>query len=417
MRPAPQPPTRPTAGWQPGQLAYCSNVHPAPTLEALERVVSGHLAAVRRERRLQAMGAGLWIGAAAARALQEPGRTRAFGHLLEREGIRLFTLNGFPYDDFHTERVKERVYRPDWSDPRRLAYTLNLARILADNLPGDEPEGTISTLPLGYAPGWGPQRQQEALTALCRLVRELGELHRERGRRIRVCLEMEPGCVLERSDQIIDLFTRELPAEARRQGLSPELLRRHLGVCYDVCHQAVMFEDPAESIPLMLDAGIRIGKIQLSSALQLDRPAAGEQMALLTEFVEPRYLHQVRTRDRTGGTLSGVMDLPEALADPCPLPLDGPWRIHFHLPIQLAHPDRAGLSTTREAITGVLEQLRLNPGLRPHLEVETYTWQVLPPALRPADDAALHRGLARELAWLEAEMNEQGLIGGEYCGG
>lgn len=395
--------------WQRSQLGYCSNVHAGATLAQMERVVGHHMRNVRQLRNLAQMDAGLWLGARVARELRSaPQKLLDFTRLLAENGVSLRTLNGFPFDDFHGSRVKESVYLPHWADPERLAYTLDLAHILTAALPAGETEGTISTLPLGFMPAWNRERQQQALAALCQLAVALDELAQKSGRRVRVCLEMEPGCVLESTSQIVRLFSDELTAAARKWGTSRQQLSEYLGVCYDVCHQAVMFERPSDSLADLESADVPIGKFQISSALELSQPTPRNARQLLHSFTEERYLHQVRTID-AAGKLRGVMDLPQALSNAA-LPFGQPWRIHFHLPIQLATLAGQTLTTTQQAILDVLDYLRNRPKLRPHLEVETYTWQVLPDALRPTDDRALQQGIARELEWLEDEMHKRGLL-------
>jgi len=399
------------AGWRRAELAYCSNVHPGTGPDALAGHLRGPIRAVRERRGLGSMAAGLWLPAAAARALDPAGPATDPGRLaglLADAGLALRTLNGFPFGDFHGDRVKEAVYRPAWDRPERLDYTLSLARVLARCLDPTAAEGTISTLPLGFAAGWSPDRHVRALEQLCRLAAGLQDLAGHGGRPIRVCLEPEPDCVIETTDQAIRLFGEELPAAARLAGVPADALRDHLGLCFDVCHQAVQFEDPAESLGRLAAAGVRVAKIQVSSALEVRDPARADLADALAPFAEPRYLHQVRCRD-ADGRLHGRRDLPDALADG--FARSGPWRIHFHVPIQHAAA-AGGIGTTRDAILRTLDHLAAVPAPRPHLEVETYTWLVLPPARRPRDQASLVAGLAGELAWLEREMTRRGLLAG-----
>jgi sugar phosphate isomerase/epimerase len=392
--------------WARGDLTYCGNVHPGESLGAAAGHLRERFARVRERRGLAWMASGLWLAAPVAAELAGDASARAaLAEALAGAGIRLYTLNGFPYGGFHDARVKQAVYRPDWADPRRLAYTLDLARVIAALLPAGTGEGTISTLPLGYRHEWSEARHEAALGALCRLASELARLADATGRRVRVCLEMEPGCVLERTGEALALFAERLPAAARARGTPAGALADHLGVCYDVCHQAVMFEEAGASLGRLHAAGVSIGKVQVSSALAVPDPATARQA--LAPFDEPRYLHQVRAR-LPGGAVEGPDDLPAALATPG---LDRhPWRVHFHLPIQAETVAGGALATTRVEIGRVLDFLAAHPEVRPHLEVETYTWQVLPADLRPADDAALIERLTDELVWLEGELRGRGLL-------
>jgi sugar phosphate isomerase/epimerase len=356
------------------------------------------------------MGAGLWLSAQAAARLD--GACRPLAAALAAAGIELFTLNGFPHGDFHHARVKEGVYAPAWDAPERLRYTLSLARILTDCLAPGAACGTISTLPLGFAPTWNAVRQARALTQLCLLAEGLARLAAHSGRAIRVCLEPEPGCVLESTTDALTLFERDLPAAARAAGVAREAIGNHLGLCYDICHQAVQFEDCAGSLARLADAGVKVGKIQVSCALQIDHPSPAVLAGVARDFSEPRYLHQVRTLVPAGSgpaALTGRMDLPEALGDPG-FPRTHPWRVHFHVPINTRALAQPGLSTTQAAIGAALDWLAGTTGPGPHLEVETYTWQVLPAGLRPSDPAALTGGLVAELQWLEAQLHRRGML-------
>ena len=395
--------------WSRPELFYCSNVHKSESLSEVESVIDHHIPAVKDLRSLQSMNSGLWLSNRAAGELQQDKKSlNRFRKKLEQNSIQLFSLNGFPYGDFHLTSVKQKVYQPDWSDRRRLNYTLALANILAACLPQPQQTGTISTLPLGARFGWSDDRHEDALRLLCEAVTELVRLQEQTGQTIRLCLEMEPGCVLERTEQTLQLFQNELPEAAQQAGLDPESITHHLGVCFDVCHQAVMFENPYESLQRLHQAGIIIGKIQLSSALEVAHPDSRNAHSALSGFQEPRYLHQVYTRTGTG-QVHGVMDLPEAL-EGNDLSRHTPWRIHFHLPLQVGTLEQEELGTTQFAIGQTLDFLADTPGLQPHLEVETYTWQVLPETLRPGNDEQLHAGLAAELHWVEQQMQRRGLL-------
>jgi len=394
--------------WRRQDLTYCSNVHPAETEQALAQVINLFINGVRQARALDSMGSGLWLTAKLASELTaKPEKLNAFQDLLQKNHINLFTLNGFPFGDFHAESVKARVYSPDWSEPERLQYTLNLAQILATCLPDEAPEGTISTLPLGYKLSWNAERHQASLKNLVSLAQALAELKQSSGHNIRVCLEMEPDCVLEATSEIIRFFQHDLPAQAQAMGVDSSLINSHLGICYDVCHQAVMFEDITNSLVRLLTAGIVIGKIQISSALELHKPNNPANKELLRQFAEPKYLHQVRTLQ--DGKVLGVTDLIEAF-DTTSFPDTQPWRVHFHVPIQTTSLAQQELGTTQAAILKVLDFLTITPNCRPHLEVETYTWQVLPAALRPQNDQALIAGLTAELDWLERAMSDRNLL-------
>jgi len=284
------------------------------------------------------------------------------------------TLNGFPYTGFHADVVKLDVYRPNWADEARRDYTLGLARLLASLLPDDVAEGSISTLPLGWRTEWDAADQAAARLALEQVAFGLGEIEDTTGKRIRLALEPEPGCTIETVAQASEFLA----------GLAPEWI----GLCLDACHLAVQFEQADSALAGLADAGVPVVKAQVSSALRVPEPGGARGRAFLGEFAEPRFLHQVR--ECVGGAVAGVDDLPEALDGG--LPASSEWRVHFHVPVHAAeHTTQDELDATLAALAG---------GPRPvthHLEVETYTWGVLPDG--PGGDEGLVEGLAAELAW------------------
>ena len=392
--------------WCRSELTYCTNVHPGENLQQVHEVISGPLSSVRQNRGLSSMGGGLWLSNPTSRDLSSDEKRRTFAEQLHQNGITLFTLNGFPTQGFHAQRVKEAVYHPDWSEPERLNYTVRLARILADLLTQDVTEGTISSVPLGFAPDWGQARNALAREALCQCLIELDKIHQQTGRRIRLCLEMEPGCVLESTSELISFFTSELAEHLLDKGLNPELINRYLGICFDVCHQAVMFEDCYDSLNRITDAGINIGKIQISSALELKTPDDSGARNSLAGFIEDKYLHQSRCID-TSERLLKVMDLDQAFTD---FPKNRAWRTHFHVPIQAETLISDGLGTTQQEICRTLDFLRDHPEIHPHLEVETYTWTALPEEIRPKNNRMIIDGLTAELQWLESQMQSRSLL-------
>ncbi|MFD2645605.1 metabolite traffic protein EboE [Pseudomonas japonica] len=383
------------------QLGYCSNVHPAHDLAGLRSSIERHFQGVRRLRGLERQDSGLWICARAALELQQPAARAQFLDLLHDTGLRLTSLNGFPYGRFHEGAVKAEVYLPDWSMPERLAYSLDLARILAEALPPDCPQGVISSVPLGYAAGWSPLLQQHAEDQLRQLTAALASLHRETGRKIVFCLEMEPDCVLQNTDQAIAFFQHWQGSDTNHG---------YLALCFDVCHQAVMFEDCYQSLARLRQTGVPIGKIQLSNALICRVPGADESrraevLEVLASFSEATYLHQVKARD------GQWPDLPAALDACAQHPGRYPeLRIHFHVPLFSDHLLLPELSGSQVALMQTFDYLAEHEDFRPVLEVETYSWSVLPAQLRPADEQALLQGIAAELDWVEAQLRVRHLL-------
>ncbi|WP_067880239.1 metabolite traffic protein EboE [Agromyces aureus] len=374
------------------ELSYCTNVHPAEDLDGVLDQLTRYAGPARRAADLDRLGVGLWLPAPLARRLATDAAARdRLRTGLEAEGLEVRTINAFPYTAFHAEIVKLDVYRPDWTDPRRAEFTLDCARVLADLLP-EGADGSISTLPLGWRFPWTPVEDDRATAALSRVSVELRGLRERTGRTIRLAIEPEPGCVLDTVDDILGWLAPRLGPTALGR-IDPEFV----GICLDTCHLATSFADPIETVRRVGAAGIRIPKIQASAALHIDDPAAPEAREALRAFAEPRYLHQTRAL-APDGVVIRVDDLPDALDEADGLRTDGPWRVHFHVPLHL-EPDEPLASTTdvlRRAVAAVRE---LPDGDSAHLDVETYTWSVL-----PGGAGDLVEGIAAELRWATEEL-------------
>ncbi|MER6752206.1 metabolite traffic protein EboE [Streptomyces fungicidicus] len=373
-------------------LAYCTNVHPAETLDGVLAQLRDHCEPVRRRLGRDRLGIGLWLARDAAHALvTDPSALRGLRCELDRRGLEVVTLNGFPYEGFGAEEVKYRVYTPDWADPERLEHTTSLARVLAGLLPDDVTDGSISTLPLAWRTACDERRAQTARTALRTLAERLDALQELTGRSIRVALEPEPGCVVETTRDAI------APLTAIAHG--------RVGICVDTCHLATSFEDPHTALDDLTRAGVPVVKSQLSAALHAEQPHLPEVREALAAFAEPRFLHQTRTSTAAG--LRGTDDLDEALSGDA-LPDAGPWRAHFHVPLHAA--PAAPLTSTLPVLKSVLTRLVGGPQpLTRHLEVETYTWQALPPELRPRGRTQLADGIAAELTLARDLLTDLGL--------
>ncbi|MBL3666246.1 metabolite traffic protein EboE [Streptomyces sp. M2CJ-2] len=385
-------------------LAYCTNVHPAETLDGVLAQLRDHCEPVRRRLGRDRLGIGLWLAKDAAHALvTDPSALRGLRCALDRRGLEVVTLNGFPYEGFGAEEVKYRVYKPDWADPERLEHTTSLARLLAGLLPDDVPDGSISTLPLAWRTAHDPERAETSRTALRTLAERLDALQELTGRSIRIALEPEPGCVVETTHDAIAPLTA--------------IGHDRIGICVDTCHLATSFEDPHTALDDLTRAGVPVVKSQLSAALHAEQPHLPEVREALAAFAEPRFLHQTRTSPapdsaRAGGTpiaagLRGTDDLAEALTGDA-LPDAAPWRAHFHVPLHAA--PTAPLTSTLPVLKTALTRLVGGPHpLTRHLEVETYTWQALPPELRPRGRAQLADGIAAELTLARDLLTDLGL--------
>jgi sugar phosphate isomerase/epimerase len=368
------------------QVGYCTNVHAGNSLEETLQNLERHAVAVARSLGNDRLGVGLWLPESTAREVIENEGARRLRDRLDSMGLHVFTLNGFPQGNFHAEVVKHAVYVPQWNTAERFEYTMHLAGILADLLPDDLQEGSISTLPLGWRAGF--KGLDESVNRLIETAEELARLEDRTGKLIHVDLEPEPGCVLDTADDVIELFDR-----------IPERTRRHLRVCHDVCHSAVMFEPQQAAIEAYRSAGISVGKIQVSACPEVDfdkleEDQRTEAMAQLRSFVEPKYLHQTTVRNGEGGT-SFHQDLPEALEAHGPT---GRWRVHFHVPVFARSLGLIG--TTQGEIGACFEAFEED---LPMLEVETYAWGVLPEGLFRED---LAEGIAEELRFTRTLLEE-----------
>lgn len=384
--------------WQTG---YCTNIHAGVDLPAILKNFRQHSAEVREILGWDALGVGVWIPQDAAAQLCADKQSSSgfktnsdcvqFSELFEALGLTPYTINGFPYGNFHQPVVKQKVYLPTWAEDQRRVYTEQLIAILHSLLlEGDV--GSISTLPLG----WGKQgeafeaKAAEQLHAISEVLRQLED---QTGRRIVIAIEPEPGCSFDTSVDIVRYFDRYLQSESHR---------RYLTVCHDICHAAVMNEGQHEVLQRYVDNGLTIGKVQVSSAIEvpwseLDEQAGQAALDQLREFAEDRYLHQTGVVDRDG-QFNLHEDLPALLAATARKPTDQIWRIHFHVPIFLE--EFGQLRATKQAVVDCLQTLETLPDQRvvKHLEVETYAWSVLPASMR---NSQLAQSIASELAWLK----------------
>lgn len=384
------------------QIGYCTNVHANANLQRTRENLVDHAVAVKQLYSPDApMGIGLWLSAQAATELLAIDGVPEFGEWLRNEGLVPFTFNGFPYGDFHQTVVKHRVYQPTWADADRMKYTLDLVRIMDGLLPPGQ-EGSISTLPIAWPePAITDQQWSVVAANLIQLSESLAQLESETGRLIHVCLEPEPGCLLQRSSDIIDLFENRLLGNP---SASEDKVRRYLRVCHDVCHAFVMFEPQAEVWNAFRSAGIGVGKVQVSSAvcIRFDEISSNEReqaLAQLASFAEDRYLHQTMVRETPDMAPRFFEDLPLALKSlDGKVPEQGEWRVHFHVPIYL---DSFGyLRASKEAVLECLDAAKSSPDVT-HFEVETYAWGVLPEDLRTPK---LADGIAAEMKWFRDQL-------------
>jgi sugar phosphate isomerase/epimerase len=392
-------------------LSYCTNIHPGESWPEVRANLERYLVPVReRVASGRPFGVGLRLSAESARALAAPDALEELQSFLRAHDLYVFTINGFPYGPFHGRPVKEQVYLPDWLDPERLAYTGQLADILAALVPAGM-EGTISTVPGAFAPRVHGEADQERMAhALIDHVAHLVRIRATTGRRIALALEPEPCCFLETIDEAVRFFERHLfsAAAAERVARATALsrsdaataIREHLGVCLDACHMAVEFEDPARVLDALRTAGIRVPKVQVTAGLRVVvREDDDATLDALAAFADDVYLHQVVERS-ADGALTRHLDLPQALAAARTRRGEGTreWRVHFHVPV---FRERYGVFEGTQAYVAELLQLVRERDVSDHFEAETYTWDVLPEEFRREGIVA---GISRELEWAETQL-------------
>jgi hypothetical protein len=386
-------------------VGYCTNVHAGIDVDTILANLRTHALAVRNDLGQTQLPVGLWFSENAVReALASDGLARIQRGMTEM-ALVAYTLNGFPQGDFHSQVVKHRVYQPTWWEPSRLQYTRDLVRLL-DLLLEPGRYGSISTLPIAWGhPMPTPDQWRAAADHVVCLAEELHQRFETTGRHIVLALEPEPGCAITDTSTLRKFFSDYLSEQQLGSSLA-DRVRCYVTMCHDVCHAAVMGENQEDELMDCRREGIRIGKVQISSAIRVrwttmtpdEQKSALEQIAL---FAEDRYLHQTTVLFHDGRR-ELYEDLPMLLQRPS---LQKEWRIHFHVPIDVAAWGH--IESTQNEIDRFLDiarndAMRWGPEL--HLEVETYAWGVLPEAMRTP---RLHEGIARELKWLTAKLDQE----------
>jgi hypothetical protein len=390
-----------------GHLTYSTLVHTGDTWEEMDRSVRTFLPRVKERFSPAApFGVSLRLSAASARELAaDPGRRRALREFLDAGDLYLYTANAFPYGPFKGRVVKEEVYEPDWSTQDRVRYTCQVADILAEVSPAHVVP-SIQSAPLAFARNVCGDADVRRLTRnLLRVAAHLLALERRTGRRVTLALEPEPACYLETTQDTVAYFRRHVYsaagarafAETARVPISDAhaALRRYLGVVFDVCHQAVGFEDIPASLAALEESGIPVFKLQAAAALRIPEvtPEAVAECERLTGTI---YLSQ--TTQLRDGVLRRFLNLEDAIAAWRADPGTCEWRTHFHLPVFL---DALGpFRTTRFALEDALRVHATRPQSA-HLEIETYTWDVLPERYKDGDIVDY---VSRELEWVRTRL-------------
>lgn len=390
-------------------LSYCTNIHPGETWEDTFQSIKDYVPKVKTNLGIQGpFGIGLRLSNQASETLISDGNLSEFQKWLDTHNCYVFTMNGFPYGEFHHTVVKDKVHQPDWSTAARKEYTLRLFQILEALTPKGQ-EGSISTSPISYRHWFETSLEREkvlqiACEQLAEITAELHQIEQKAQKTLHLDIEPEPDGILENTEEVLWFFKDWLIPKGGawlvdKLGISPvasaQLLKHHVRICYDVCHFAIVYEKAEDTFRKLQEEGIKIGKIQISAALKVDVPSdLNERQNLqskLKPLAESTYLHQVIGRDASGN-LQSYPDLPEAIAILDQTEIEE-MRIHFHVPVFLAH--YGNLSSTQSDIIHVLEEIKKNP-VCSHFEVETYTWDVLDKALRQE----LSSSITREMEWV-----------------
>lgn len=382
------------------RIGYCANVHSGRDLDEVKSNLNTYALKIREKLHpKQKMGIGLWLSATTLEQLDNQTAIDEFEIWLSERGLVPFTFNGFPFGDFHQDVVKHNVYLPTWADSSRLNYTSRLSEVLRGLLT-EELESTISTVPIGWPSSNSEKDQQTKKLAaknLRQVAQNLYQTRKSTGHVSRVAIEPEPGCLLDTAEDVIEFFNQDL---LTGNSATDDIIRNHITVCHDVCHSAVMFESQQHAIESYRNHGIRIGKVQVSSAVEVDftKLDADEKKAAfdqLKDFNEPRYLHQTCIQS-DDGKVAFFEDLSLAIASAVEDPT-GTWRVHFHVPIFAKQLN--AISTTQHEIVQCLQHL---DGDVKDFEVETYAWNVLPESQR---NDSLIDGIAKELQWFYDLVN------------
>ncbi|WP_221390515.1 metabolite traffic protein EboE [Dyadobacter sp. NIV53] len=394
-----------------GHLTYCSNIHPGEKWDDHFKELRENLPYIKQQLSPdKPFGLGLRIANDASVELVKPERIAGFKKWLQEEDIYVFVINGFPYGGFHNTIVKGDVHTPDWTTNDRLDYTIRLFRILSQLLP-DGMEGGVSTPPLSYRLWWKNEDQkqnaiQDATTNILILLDELILIKEETGILVHLDIEPEPDGILDNTVDFVNWYRDVLLPTgtsylSERYAISDDdsktIIFDHIQLCYDICHAAVAFEEPENILKSLIETGIKVGRIQISSALKIDFSSNKEiKRKAIETFDEPVYLHQVVTRN-SDQSQTHYPDLPEAL--------EGwnenqeEWRIHFHVPLFIA--SYGVLDSTQSDIVKTLAIHQKKP-FSTFLEVETYTWGVLPEDMQKP----IGESIVREMQWVQQILDK-----------
>ena len=389
-------------------LTYCTNIHPGQDWKSTFESIKSHVPGIKQEvSKEQPFGLGLRLSNKASEELDLGDNMSHFKSWLHDNNLYVFTMNGFPYGNFHDERVKDMVHAPDWTTSDRLKYTKRLFRQLSELIP-EGMNGGISTSPITYK--YWHKTESETQNAfevgaknMLKVAKQLFEIEQTTEKFLHLDIEPEPDGLLENSDEVLLFYSDYLVPLGiayfkQELGLNSDeaeaLIKKYITVCYDVCHFSLAYEEPTDTFAKFKANNIRVGKIQVSAALKILFNETNDERIWeeLSQFNEPTYLHQVT--EKLNGQVKTYSDLP--------LVLEGErnhkeLRAHYHVPIFLEKYGK--LFSTQDHILKTMDYLKIDP-ISEHLEIETYTWDVLPADLKQD----LSVSIIREIEWFKSHM-------------
>ena len=396
-----------------GHLTYCSNIHTGEGWQEHFSELKKNIPDIKKAVCPDApMGIGLRLANQASIDLSESKNLKMFKNWLAENDCYVFTMNGFPYGGFHDVVVKDQVHAPDWTTQLRVHYTNRMFEILAKILPESITEGGISTSPLSYRFWWKNPKEltktvELATKNILSVVDNLLIIREKTNKILHLDIEPEPDGVLENSTEFIDWYNNILLPMGEKHFMakgflceeSQEIIRTHVQLCFDICHFGVSYEEPQEVVDRLIENNIRVGKIQISSALKVD--FSMDELAkfeAISQYDEPTYLHQVIAKKRDG-TFEKFRDLKPAL-EAFEMGKYAEWRVHFHVPLFLEKYNL--LFSTQSEIIKTLNIQKEKPFTN-HLEIETYTWGVLPPEFQ----MPLNESIVREIDWVSTAIGSE----------
>lgn len=171
--------------------------------------------------------------------------------------IKITSINGFVYQNFHLKNIKENIYLPDWTSKNRFLFTKNILTY-TDSIAKKKEKISISTLPISYIK-WvnfflNPFIFYEATQNLKKLTMQIKKSHLD--------IEPEPFCLIESYSDFLKF---------KKNWIKTLIIKKNeksLTLCYDICHFSVIFEKQKIISKLITIDNLKIGKIQISIALK-----------------------------------------------------------------------------------------------------------------------------------------------------